>query len=199
MKGTTINKATIISTIVAFILGFVISRAFIKDKEPVVKEVIKYVRGDSIHDTISTPVPYAVYKNKIDTFFVPPKVIIKNEIRYEEVDTMKLLADYYLERNYNLDFSNDTLGVYKVETRVNQNRLVRAVSTIVPNIRTIEREKTIYKSPALQFYGILGSSVDLKTNQIQFGIDFKNKIMIGVSGIRLNDSYGYTINAGIKF
>ena len=46
---------------------------------------------------------------------------------------------------------------------------------------------------------MIGSSVDLKTNKIQFGVDLKQKFMIGASGIRLDDRYGYTLDFGVKF
>ena len=59
------------------------------------------------------------------------------------------------------------------------------------NIRTVIERQVIYKVPKVQFYGIMGTSVDLRTNKIQFGVDLRQKYMIGVSGIRLDDKYGY--------
>ena len=51
----------------------------------------------------------------------------------------------------------------------------------------------------IQGYAMIGTSVDFSVNQIQLGIDLKQKFLISVSGIRIKDKYGYTINAGIKF
>ena len=53
--------------------------------------------------------------------------------------------------------------------------------------------------PTIQFYGLIGTSLDLKTNQIQLGVDLKQRYLIGVSGIRMDDEFGYTLNIGIKF
>ena len=98
-----------------------------------------------------------------------------------------------------MDFSNDTLGAFKVDAVVNQNKLISVNSFIEPNIRTVYETKTIYKVPTIQFYGILGSSVDLKTNKVQFGIDLRQKYMMGVSGIRIGNENSYTIDLGVKF
>lgn len=46
---------------------------------------------------------------------------------------------------------------------------------------------------------MIGTSVDLKTNKIQFGVDLNQKYVIGVSGICMDDRYGYTLDFGIKF
>ena len=98
-----------------------------------------------------------------------------------------------------MDFSDDSLGVFKVQASVQENKLISATSTIKPNIRTVTERETIYKVPIIQFYTLIGTSLDLSTNQIQAGVDLKQKYMIGASGIRMNDKWGYTINFGIKF
>ena len=46
---------------------------------------------------------------------------------------------------------------------------------------------------------MVGTSTDFQSNKIQFGIDVKNKVLFGISGMRLDDKYGYTIDFGIKF
>lgn len=185
-----ISKATIISVVVAFIVGFLISRAFIEEPTTIVKESVKYEPSPyAVHDTIEKPVPYEVIKDSI--VYLPGKLV--------EVDTAAILSDYFLKRRYKLDFSTDTTGTFLINAEVYENKLVNAVSTIRPLYRTRTKEKVIYKVPALQFYGMIGTSVDLKTNKIQFGVDLKQKFMIGASGMRLDDRYGYTLDFGIKF
>jgi hypothetical protein len=185
-----ISKATIISVVVAFIVGFLISRAFIEEPTPIIKESIKYEPSPYVvHDTIEKPVPYEVIRDT--TIYLPGKPI--------KVDTAAILADYFLRRKYKLDFSTDTTGTFLINAEVYENKLVNATSTVRPLYRTRTKETVIYKIPALQFYGMIGSSVDLKTNKIQFGVDLKQKFMIGASGIRLDDRYGYTLDFGVKF
>lgn len=205
MKEIKITRNSIILVAVALIIGFLIGRAFVNEKTEETKKITKYVKSTSvIRDTITYPEPYEVVKWKEgesghDTIFIPSKVIFKDRKEVAVVDTSNSIKDYFLTRKYNLDFSNDTIGIFKVFAEVNQNRLILANSYINPMIKTVTETKTIYKVPLLQFYTTIGSSVDLKTNQLQFGIDLKQKFLIGVSGIRMNDKYGYTINAGIKF
>lgn len=181
----------IISLVAAFIIGVLIGKGY-ADTVEVEKEVVKWKteRLPAIHDTISMPVPYLV--SDTDTVFK----IIEHQV---EVDTLKILADYYRVRKYDLDFSNDSIGVFKVNIDVTKNMLANAISEIRPIRTTIERVRTINKVQTLQFYGMFGSSLDFKTNKIQVGLDFRQKYLLGVSGIRLDDKYGYTIDLGVKF
>lgn len=185
----TISVGGIVIVAIAIFVGYLLGRSSVEIPEPETIVEIKWEKGDAIRDTIKVPEPYEVIVKVPDSVPVP-------------TDTAALFAvwqDYYSIRKYELDFSNDTLGIYRVNTTVSQNKLISANSFIEPNIRTVYETKTIYKVPTIQFYGIIGSSVDLKTNKIQFGIDLRQKYMIGVSGIRIGNENGYTIDAGIKF
>lgn len=190
-KKIIISIGSIIALAVAFIIGVLIGKGY-ADTVEVEKEVVKWKTEQlpPIHDTISMPVPYLVLNT--DTV----SQIIEHQA---EVDTLKILADYYRLRKYNLDFSNDSIGVFKVNIDVTKNMLANATSEIRPIRTTIERVKTINKVQTLQFYGMFGSSLDFKTNKIQVGLDFRQKYLFGLSGIRLDDKYGYTIDLGIKF
>lgn len=190
-KKITISIGFVIALSIAFIVGVFIGKGY-ADTVEVEKEVVKWKTEQlpPIHDTISMPAPYLVFDT--DTVLQ----IIEHQA---EVDTLKILADYYRIRKYDLDFSNDSIGVFKVNIDVTKNMLANASSEIRPIRTTIERVKTINKVQTLQFYGMFGSSLDFKTNKIQVGLDFRQKYLLGVSGIRLDDKYGYTIDLGVKF
>lgn len=190
-KKFTISLSSIIIAAVVFFVGYLVGKGYADTKE-VEKVVVKYKTEQlpPIHDTIPNPVPY--YVHNTDTV----ERIIEHTI---EVDTLAILADYYRLRNYDLDFSHDSIGTFKVNLDVTKNRLANARSEIRPIRNTVETIRTISNVKTIQFYGILGSSVDLKTNKIQFGIDLRQKYLIGVSGIRLDDKFGYTIDLGAKF
>lgn len=185
-------KTTIIIGIVAMVLGFVLGRLIFTPETIVdIKETVKYVPSPTIiRDTVSKDrlVPYETFVN--DT-------IVKHLI--QEVDTAAILRDYYLSRKYALDFSNDTIGTFIVDAEVNQNRLVNASSFIQPITKTVIQEKTVYRAPTIQFYGVLGTSVDFNVNKISLGFDLKQRYLIGVSGIRFDNKYNYTIDFGVKF
>ena len=192
-KKITISLYGIIAIIIALFVGYIWGSSNIKELPASKTEsVTKWIKGDTIRDTIS------VQKLKPYKVTLPSK-----DIKIpSSTDTTKLFEvwkDYYTKRNYNLDFSNDTLGIFKVDAEVSENRLTKATSLIQPNIRTITTKETIYKVIKLQPYTVIGSSLDFRTNKIEIGLDFKQKYMLGISGIRLDDKYGYTIDLGIKF
>ena len=187
-------KALIVISIVMLISGFLIGRCS-NTNEVIAKteEVVKYVSSPyPVYDTIYKPEPYEVVrlevKNQRDTIYLT-----------QQVDTTKILEDYFLTRRYALDFSNDTIGVFKVNTEVHKNELISAESFIQPKYKTIIRENTVYKVPLLQFYTSIGSSIDFKTNKLSIGVDLKQRYLIGLSGIRHDNKFIYTIDLGIKW
>jgi len=185
----TISVGGIIVVLIAIFIGYLLGRSSVETPKSKTEIVVKWEKGDTIRDTIKVLEPYEVK--------VPDSILV-----FMPTDTAKLFAiwkDYYLQRKYNLDFSNDSSGTFKVDAVVSQNKLITATSLIKPNIRTVYEKQIIYKVPTIQFYGIIGNSIDLRINKIQFGVDIKQKFMIGVSGIRIEDKFGYTIDAGIKF
>ena len=172
-------------------VGFFIGYLVFGKTEPVVNRIveIKWQKGETVRDTVDCPVPV--------------ETIIRDSIPVPvPTDTAALFAvwkDYYLERKYALDFSNDSIGTFRVDATVNQNKLISATSLIQPNIRTVYEKEVIYKKEKWVPWAMIGTSVDLKTNKVQFGVDLNQKYVIGVSGIRMDDRYSYTLDFGIKF
>lgn len=183
-------RTAIILGIVALILGFLLGRCSnINENIAKTEEVVKYVPSPyHVHDTIYKPKPYEVIKHECDTVYLTQKI-----------DTAKILEDYFLTRRYELDFSNDSLGVFKVNTEVSRNELISVKSFIQPKYKTIIQENTIYMIPPLQFYAMIGSSLDFKTNKVSIGVDLKQRYLIGLSGIQDDNKFIYTIDLGIKF
>jgi hypothetical protein len=191
---TTQSKNILIAVLILAIclsVGFFIGYLVFGKTEPVVNRIveIKWQKGEMVRDTVDRPVPV--------------ETIIRDSIPVPvPTDTAALFAvwkDYYLERKYALDFSNDSLGIFRVDATVNQNKLISATSLIQPNIRTVYEKEVIYKKEKWVPWAMIGTSVDLKTNKVQFGVDLNQKYVLGVSGIRMDDRYGYTIDFGIKF
>lgn len=184
------TKTTIILSIVVLFLVFMLGRCSNVNKNIAkTEETIKYVPSPyPVYDTIYQPKPYEVVRHKRDTMYLT-----------QDVDTAKILEDYFLTRRYELDFSSDSLGVFKVNTEVSENSIISATSYIQPKYKTIIQENTIYKTTPVQFYAMIGSSIDFKTNKISLGVDLNQKYLLGVSGIRFGDNACYTIDFGIKW
>ena len=177
-KSITISVGGIIAIAIAVFIGYLWGQSNVTIPKPEIKEVVKWEKEPyAVHDTIDRPV------------FIP-------------TDTAALFAvwcDYYLKRDYKLDFSNDTLGTFIVNASIQENKLLSATSTVQPIRKVITRTETVYKVPTMQPWVMIGTSPTLNTQKIQFGLDIKNKYIFGASGIRLDDKYGYTIDFGIKF
>lgn len=182
----------VIAAAVLFWLGFFIGRRSIVFPEPIHTSDTVYVNVPvAVHDTIDRPVPVKEYIDKIS--YVPVPV---------STDTTALFntwKDYHLTRNYDLDFSNDTLGTFKVSATVNQNKLINSVSTIQPRVKVITNTDIIYKTQKIQPWIMATTSTDFKVQVFQGGIDLNQKYMISVGGIRIDDKWGATFGLGIKF
>ena len=144
-----------------------------------------------IHDTITVPGPVKVIPP--DTVYYPVS---------QPVDTAALYAvwlDYYSTREYDLDFSSDTTGVFRVAAKVNQNKIQEAISTVRPRVQVVTNTQTVYKERAIQPWIMVGTSKDFKFQQVQGGVDLGGKWMVGISGFRYEKELAVAFNAGIKF
>lgn len=189
-KQITISVGTLAIIALVLFIGYLWGRSSVTLPSPVIKEVVKWEKEPyAVHDTIEVPKPYEVEVPVDRPIYIP-------------TDTAKLFAvwcDYYLKRKYKLDFSNDTIGTFIADVSIQENKLLSATSTVQPIRKVITRTETVYKVPKLQPWVMLGTSPDLETQKIQFGLDLKNKYVIGATGLRVKDEFVYTLDFGIKF
>lgn len=196
-----INRETRWTTVAAIVLiaaiclgMFFLGRRSVHIPEPAeVKRDTAYVPAPyPVHDTLKVPVP--AKEVLPDTVYVSVP---------EPTDTAALFAvwlDYYTTRDYDLDFSSDSLGVFKVAAKVNKNKITEAVSTIQPNVKVVTNTEIVYKTKFLQPWVMVGTSLtDFKFQQIQAGVDINSKWMISVGGMRYDKSGAVTVNIGYKF
>lgn len=188
MKNKIIYIFVILVTfLLGIILGFYLKKDDVAKFERIVE--VKWQKGDTIRDTLYRPKPY--------------RTIVRDSVKIPVyTDTAALFAawkDYTLSREYRLDFSNDSVGQFVVDALVTENKLMSAVSTIRPLVKTIYTKETEYKKQKFVPWAIIGSSVDFKTNKVQLGVDLSDRYIVGVSGIRMKDVYGYTIDVGYRF
>lgn len=183
---------TVLILAICFSVGFFIGYLVFSETEPTTNRIveIKWQRGETVRDTIDRPIPVETIIHDSIPVLVP-------------TDTAALFAVwkdyYYWERKYALDFSNDSIGTFRVDAIVNQNRLISATSLVQPNIRTVYEKEMVYKKKKWVPWAMIGTSVNLRTNKVQLGVDLNQKYVIGFSGIRIDDECGYTLDFGIKF
>lgn len=189
------KKYIVIISLVSAVIGFVLGRLGKTDNKVIeTKETVKY-------DPIPFPVTDTVYQPQPYNVYIPADTVYKYVTKLQKVDTAKILQDYYLVRQYNLDFSNDTLGEFKVDAEVGQNKLLKASSYIRPLTKTVYKETTVteYKSKSFQPFILVGTSPKFDLQKATVGFDISQRYLIGVSGIRWDNKYNYSIDFGIKF
>ena len=186
-------QSVIISLILAAILfaaGLFVGRYIESNKIlPTTTDTI-YVAGDTIFSTVSVEklVPYRV----TDSVFI--------NVPADTAAIYETLLDYYREREYAVDLGNDTVGTFRVNTVVKENKLSYIDAIIVPTTRVVTNTVEVDKKKFLQGYVSIGTSVhNFNTQQISGGVEFVERYDVGATVIRFDNKFGYTINFGIKF
>lgn len=147
---------------------------------------------------------------KIDTELFPawvaeriefPRLQYTDTVRVVEqipADTAGVVADYFKRRIYDLNFSTDTTGIYKVQLVTICNRLESASATIIPLQREVEN--TVVK--VRKFRPYIGGGVALGAKagaSLEVGALLKDHHLPRVGYQRLgNDNY-LTIGYGYTF
>lgn len=164
------------------------------NNEVVEREVVRYVEQEPTKIYLEKPQPISV------------KPITLPSIQYHDSvfvqvlpDTASIIADYLQRREYNLDFSTDTTGVFKVDAVVECNRLASAEATIVPLQREVER---VVEVQPRKFRPYLGGGVGVGNTisaSLEVGALINNKHLPSVGYQRIGNGNYITINYGYVF
>lgn len=180
----------ILIIIFIFLSGYFTCRYTDKRSDGVVvySDTMYVVSKDTVLLYKERPVPYRV----IDSVFV--------EMPVDTATLYEVWRDYYRKREYCLDYSNDTLGTYIVNTEVAENEIKRSSAIIIPKTKVITNTKEVPKVKFIQGFVSVGTSVhNLTTQQITLGMEFKERWDVSVTGVRYKDDVSYTVNFGVKF
>lgn len=113
-------------------------------------------------------------------------------------DTAGIIADYFKKRQYELDFSTDSTGIYKVQAVVYCNRLESASATITP----LQREVVTTIKEVRKFRPYIGGGVALGTKagaSLEVGALLKDRHLPRVGFQRLGKDNYLTIGYGYTF
>lgn len=189
----------ILPLLAVLLLGFGVGWWLGSRKEPteVVREKVRYVERPA---------------TKIDTELFPkwqdvgiadklPRLQYTDTVREEvriPADTAGIVADYFKRRIYDLDFSTDTTGVYKVQAVIVCNRLESASATIVPLQREVEN--TVVKVRKFRPFAEVGVAIGDKVGaSLGLGGIIKEKHIVSAKYMRIGNGnyygaeYGYII------
>lgn len=157
-----------------------------------IKEEVRYVELPPITKVVEKPVPI-----KTEPVTIKEVVEVVKEVAMP-IDTTAIIADYLQRREYNLDFSNDTTGVYKVQAIVEANRLTSASATIIPLKRVVEQ--TVVKIRKFRPY--VGGSISIGGKQgasLEIGVLLKDHHFPKVGYQRLGNENYITAGYGYLF
>lgn len=189
----------ILPLLAVLLLGFGAGWWLGSRKEPteVVREKVRYVERPA---------------TKIDTELFPkwqdvgiadklPRLQYTDTVREEvriPADTAGIVADYFKRKQYDLDFSTDTTGVYKVQAVIVCNRLESASATIAPLQREVEN--TVVKVRKFRPFAEVGVAIGDKVGaSLGLGGIIKEKHIVSAKYMRLGNGnyygaeYGYII------
>ena len=148
-----------------------------------IKENVRYIMQPTTKIDFGNPTPSKVELPKLqyhDTTFVQGPA-----------DTTAILNDYFKRRTYDLDFSTDTTGIYKLQAVICCNRLESSSATIVPLQREVEN--TVVKVRKFRPFVSGGVAIGDKIGaSLGLGGIIKEKHIVSVKAMRIgnNNYYG---------
>ena len=137
-----LNWKYILIAIVMLAVGFLVGRW---NTDTV--ESIKYVKGDTIHDSIEVPTPYEVKTPANPVLPTKPDTVTLEggkEYITLKVDTAKIISEYSAENLYNFNaFDNDTIGTMRIKQTLQYNKMKKFSYDFVPVRKevTVERKR----------------------------------------------------------
>lgn len=117
------------------LLGLFVGWLIGSRQEVEIREAVRYVERPSTHIELA-PQPIRVEPIALPKLQYHDTITITERI---PADTAGIVADYLKRRDYEIDFSTDSTGTFKVAAVVSRNRLASASATIRPLQREIER------------------------------------------------------------
>lgn len=190
----------ILSLVVALVLGvlfgWLIWRTTIEERE-----TIRYVELPASTINIEAPMPV-----KSEPIGIPiphyDTIKVREEVRIIP-DTLAIISDYLQRREYNLDFSTDTTGTFKVNAIVEANHLASATATVAPLQKVVER---VIKEQPRKFCPFIGSGISIGMPgghsigvSVEAGALIKSKHLPKVGYLRLGNNNYITIGYGYFF
>lgn len=159
-----------------------------KGTTEIVREEVRYVERPATR--IDTELFPAWVAERIELPRLQYTDTIREEVRIP-ADTAGIINDYFKRRQYELDFSTDTTGIYKVQAVVYCNRLESASATIAPlqrEIVTTIKEESKFR-PFVSGGVAIGDKVGAS---LELGGIIKEKHIVSVKAMRIgnNNYYG---------
>lgn len=125
---------SLITILSALVVGIFCGWFIGSRQESEIREAVRYVERPATHIEL-TPQPIRVEPIALPKLQYHDTITITERI---PADTAGTIADYFKRKKYELNFSTDTTGVFKVNATVVCNRLEDVSATIIPLQREVE-------------------------------------------------------------
>lgn len=189
----------LVSLIVGVICGWVIG----SQQEVQIVENVRYIERPATTIKIGSPQLYKSEPIDIPQFRSLPQLQLCDTVRETvtvPADTAAIISDYLQRREYDLDFSTDTTGVFKVQAAVEANKLVEASATIIPLQREVETS-IVYKPKPYRPMIKIGVPFGKQRYGVEGGVGvlIKDRWLPSVSYMRLDKENFVKVECGIVF
>ena len=166
-----------------------------KGTTEIVREEVRYVTREPVR--IDTELFPKWVAERIELPRLQYTDTIREEVRIP-ADTADIIADYFKKRQYELDFSTDSTGVFKVQTVIYCNRLESASATIAPLQREVLNSVVVVRA----FRPYIGGGLTIGTKSgvsLEVGALLKERHLPRVGFQRLGKDNYLTIGYGYTF
>lgn len=132
MKTKFIIILCAISLILGAVTGFFVGRG-----QQVIKETVKYAKGEIIHDTVSFPYPVKETFTTITQTLIPGKIEYRHDTIFK-VDTPAIVRDYMIKREYSQKFfDSKEKGRLVVSSAVQYNKQAALYVDYTPVVKEV--------------------------------------------------------------
>lgn len=184
-------KNIIIGLVVGLVIGFFVGRSTIKKGET------KYIKGDTVTDSIDVPYPVIVevptnpkLPMKKDTLWLDSTIYI-----VEKVDTSAIIKDYIVERTYAFNVFDNKDGKFDATAKIGYNKLQYFEYTYTP----IQKHTTVIQEKMFTPF-VSGSYHTYKAVGVGGGVFIKNLGVEYLYNVSLGDIPNYhTVGLKVKF
>ena len=166
-----------------------------KGTTEIVREEVRYVERPATTIEYKKPEPIKVGRIDLPRLQYTDTITITERI---PTDTASIITDYVKQRDYELDFSTDTTGTFKVRAVVSHNRLASASATISP----LQREVLTTTREVRAFRPYIGGGVGIGAQfsaSLEVGALLKEHHLPRVGYMRLGKDNYLTIGYGYTF
>jgi len=163
------NKILVI--IVLCLISFFLGRITTKPKE-----TVKYVKGETITNTVKVPDVKYIEVPKIYYLPTKPVTITKDSIVVQVVDTSKIIEEYITKNQYIFNVFDDEKGKLDVNQTIQYNKLQNFDYTFTPIQKeiTIKRERIVspFASVSYNSFGTVGAGGGLFYHNIGVEVQY---------------------------